>query len=80
MRRLLTALVSSSMFLLSLIPFVKLVEAKQVDVGSVKSTTSVVLGHADQADGGNATILSDHASHWSHSSHASHASHYSSRY
>jgi len=68
------------MFLLSLLPFIKSVEAKQADVRSVKSTTSVLLNHAGQAVGGNGTMVADHESHESHASHASHSSHYSSQY
>jgi hypothetical protein len=80
MRRFVTILVSSSMLLFSLLPFVKSIEAKQMDPGSVRSTTNLVLNHADHIFNSGGTILSGHESHYSHSSHESHSSHYSSRY
>jgi hypothetical protein len=66
------------MFLLSFLPFVSLTEAKQVDMGSVKSTTGIVLVHGGQMHSSGA-MVADHESHYSHSSHESHSSHYSSR-
>jgi hypothetical protein len=78
MRRLLTVLVSFSMLLLSFFPFVRLGEAKQIDAGSVKSTTGVVLVHGSQLHGYGTMMAQDHDSHWSHESHESHSSHYSS--
>lgn len=77
MRRLLTVLVSGSMFLFSFLPFVGQAAAKQIDVGAVKSTTRVVLVHGGQINSSGA-MLADHESHYSHSSHESHSSHYSS--
>lgn len=78
MRRLLTVLISGSMFLISFLPFVGSAVAKQIDVGSLKSTTGLVLAHGSQLLGSGTLIAQDHESHWSHSSHESHASHYSS--
>jgi hypothetical protein len=77
MRKLLTVLVSGSMFLFSFLPFVSLAQAKQADIGSVKSTTGIVLTHGSQMNSSGA-MVADHESHFSHSSHESHASHYSS--
>ena len=74
------SLTAHSMLLFSLLPFVKSIEAKQVDPSSVKSATNLVLNHAGHMFNSGGTILSDHESHYSHSSHESHSSHYSSVY
>jgi hypothetical protein len=80
-RRFLTVLISCSMFLCSMFPFVKSAEAKRTDVSSVKSTTSVVLNHATQLyTPGSTANVAQHESHSSHYSHGSHTSHYSSSY
>ena len=77
MRRFLTVLVSFSMFLFSLLPFAKSLEARYTDVNSVKKTSGIVLTHGSQLSNGFG-MIADHDSHWSHSSHESHSSHYSS--
>jgi len=78
-RTVLTVVVSLALFLVSLCPFIKSVEARRIDAKSVQSNSTVILTHGGQLGGMDGTVA-DHQSHWSHSSHESHHSHYSSRY